>query len=454
MRGSAVILLRQIFLFAAATLTVAVAAERPPTLLAMGLAREATAAAEAQDYPTYLARMEQAVALRPDYPRLLVNLAAAQSLNERFEDAVATLERVAALGVHSPVEKAKAFTAMRERPDFKDVVKKLAANLQNVKGEGEIAFQVPGMTGLVEGIAWREKTGQFFFGDVHHHCIWVRTSTAPDKKGNADVKVARFTAEDSPLLGVFGLVVDEERGVLWAAASAVTAMDGYTDAQHGAAGVAEIDLETGAVRRVVLVPADGRPHVIGDLALGPDGSVWMPDSGAIVLWRLAPGAARPEAFIESDEFNSLQGAVVAPDGRSVIVADYPGGLLRVDVATRAVRRLEPLPDTTLLGIDGLVRAPNGDLVAIQNGVRPDRVLRIILDGTNDAVVEMNILESSHLNLTAPSLGCIGPDGNFFFVGNANWTHFDEPGATATPPRPVPIFKTKLAPDAPPPKKKK
>ena len=445
--------LGHILLLSATALAAAQTAERPPTLLAMGLAREATAAADAKDYPTYLAKMEQAVALRPDYPRLLVNLAGAQALNERFEEAVATLERLAALGVHSPVDKSSAFAAMRDRKDFKDVVKKLAANLQNVKGEGELAFQVPEMTGLVEGIAWRERTGQFFFGDVHHHCVWVRTSTEPDKKGRSDSKVQRFTAEDSPLLGVSGLVVDEERGVLWAATSAVTAMSGYTDAQHGAAGVAEIDLETGEVRRVVTVSADGRPHVIGDLALGPDGTVWMPDSGAIALWRLMPGAKNPELFLESDEFNSLQGAVVSPDGRFVILADYPGGLLRVDIATRAVRRLEPLPDTTLLGIDGLVRATTGEFIAIQNGVRPNRVVRITLDQTGDVVTEFTVLESSHLNMVAPSLGCIGPGGNLFFVGNANWTHFDEPGSVATPPRPVPIFKTKLVPDAPASKKK-
>ena len=416
------------------------------------LAREATAAADAKDYPKYLEKMSAAVALRPDYPRLLTNLAAAQALNDQPEEAVATLEKLAALGVNSPVEKSSAFAAMRERKDFKDVVKKLAANLQNVVGEGEVAFQVPDMTGLIEGIAWREKTGEFFFGDVHHRCVWVRAKGDEGPRSTRDIKVRRFTPEGDELFGVFGLVVDEERGVLWAATSAVTAMNGYTDELHGAAGVAEIDLETGAVRRVVRVTADERPHVIGDLALGPDGSVWMPDSGAIVLWRLAPGAKTPEAFVESEEFASLQGAVVAPDNSAIFVADYSGGLLRVDIATRAVRRLEFPPNTTLLGIDGLVRAPSGDFIGVQNGVRPNRVLRLTLDGAGESVATVAVLESSHLNMPAPSLGCIGPGGDFFLVGNANWTHFDDPGATATPPRPVPIFKTKLGLDAPPKKK--
>jgi sugar lactone lactonase YvrE len=423
-------------------------AEPPPTALAFALAREAAAAAEERNYPEYLAKMEAAVALRPDYPRLLVTLAAALALSGRPEDAMVVLEKFAALGLHSPVDKNRAFAALGDRKDFKDVVKKLAANLQNVIGEGDVAFQIPETTGLIEGIAWREKTGQFFFGDVHHRCVWVRTNPAPGRKSSDDVQVQRFTAEDSPLLGVFGLAVDEERGVLWAANSAVSAMSGFTEAQQGAAGVAEIDLLSGEVKRVALVPADGRPHTIGDLALGPDGSVWLPDSGHTALWRLAPGAAQPEIFVESAEFISLQGIVVTPDGSAVLVADYPGGLLRIDTTTRVVSRLEPRPNTTLIGIDGLTRAPNGDLLAIQNGVRPNRVVRLTLDAGADNVVAFSVLESSHLNLVSPSLGCLGPRGDLFFIGNANWNHFDEPGATASSPRPVPIFRTKLAPDAP------
>ena len=96
---------------------------------AMKLAREAAAAAEAKDYPAYLAKMEAAVALRPDFPRMLVNLAAAQLAAERADDALATLERLAATGLSSPVEKSEDFAALRPRKEFQAVVKKLAANL-------------------------------------------------------------------------------------------------------------------------------------------------------------------------------------------------------------------------------------------------------------------------------------------------------------------------------------
>src|SRR4051812_37294233 len=197
--------------------SVIAAAEVPAAAAAMALAREATAAADAKDFPAYLAKMEQAAALRPDFPRILVNLAAAQVANNQLDEAVATLGRFAALGLHSPVDKSADFAPLRGRQDFDAVFKKNSGNLVP-KGSGSIAFSLPGVTGLIEGMAWREKTGQFFFGDVNGRAVWVR---------KADGTLSRFTPEGSELLGVFGLAVDEARGSLWAATSAVAAMRGF-----------------------------------------------------------------------------------------------------------------------------------------------------------------------------------------------------------------------------------
>ncbi len=420
------------------------AAEPPAAAEAMRLAREATDAAEAKDFPAYLAKMEAAAALRPDFPRILTNLAAAQLANDRADDALATLGRLAALGVHSPVEKSDEFAAMRDRKEFQDVVAKLAKNVEGI-GEADIAFTVPEMTGVIEGIAWREKTGCFFFGDVHNRAVWLRTQ---------DKKVRRFSAEDDTVFGVFGLAVDEERGALWGATSAVPAMNGYTNELDSAAGLTEFDLETGALRRVVRLPAlhDHQTHVLGDLAVAADGGIFLPDSGAPQLWWLPPRAEALEVFAESAEFMSLQGVVVAPEMNCLLVSDYANGLLRVDLATRAVKRVESPPDTTLIGIDGLVRAPNGDLIAIQNGLKPARVLRLALDTSGEAVTTVTVLESAHLNMPAPALGCIALGGDLFFIGNAGWSRFEGDDIKPTAPRPVPIFKTKLA-VLPAPKKK-
>jgi hypothetical protein len=328
-------------------------AEPPAAAQAMALARDAAKAAEAKDVATYLSKMEAAVALRPDFPRMLVNLAAAQVANERPGEALATLERLAALGLSSPVEKSEEFAALRGRPEFKAVVAKLAANARP-SGEGNIAFSLREVTGLIEGITWRAQTGEFFFGDVNGRAVWVRAKGPKDKEAT----LRRFTPEGDELLGVFGLAVDETAGVLWAATSAVPGMRGFTPDQDGTAALAEIDLQTGAVRRViplVRTAGDQQSHVLGDLAL----------------------------------------------------------------------------------------APNGDMIAIQNGLRPNRVLRITLDAAVETVSAVAVLEAAHFTMAAPSLGCIATGGEFFFVGNAGWTRFEGTDGQPSAPRSVPVFHTKL-----------
>ena len=416
--------------------TVVAARAQPPSAAeAMRLAREGAAAAEANDAPTYLARMEAAAELRPDFPRILVNLAAAQAANERLDEAVATLERLAALGLHSPVDKQEEFAALKPRKDFQAVVKKLVAN-SYPKGSGEAAFALRDVTGLMEGIAWREKTGEFYFGDVNGRAVWRR---------GKDEKLRRLTPEGDELYGVFGLAIDEASGTLWAATSAVPAMRGFTSDQDGTAALAEIDLESGAIRRtipVVRAAGDQHSHVLGDLTLAADGTVFVTDSGAPMIWRLPPGGRGLEAAAESNEFLSLQGIIlVAPD--VAVVSDHANGLLRVDLGRREVRRLEAPPDTTLIGLDGLTLGPQGEVFAIQNGLRPNRILRIELDGTAENVEKVIVLESGHITMAAPSLGCLGPGGDFHYIGNAGWTRFENTDGQPSSPRSVPVFRTKL-----------
>ncbi|MBL9199631.1 MAG: tetratricopeptide repeat protein [Opitutaceae bacterium] len=402
------------------------------TVRALRLAREAVAEEQAPEVA--IAKLEEAIVLRPDYPRIHVNLAAAQVAAGRADDALATLERLARLGLTSPVEKSAEFAALRGRKEFEGVVKKLAAN-NHPKGAGEIAFSLRGVTGLLEGIAWRAKTGAFYFGDVNGRAVWVR---GPDEA------LRRVTPEGDDLLGVFGLAIDEVGGTIWAATAAVAAMRGFTPEMDGAAALAEIDLAGGAIRRVLPAnrpPGDRHSHVLGDLAVGDDGTVWVTDSGGPMLWRLAPGGAALEPWIENEEFLSLQGIVLL--GGVAIVADHAAGLLRVDLAARKVRRLESPPDTSLIGLDGLALAPDGAVLAIQNGLRPSRVLRVEIDGDAESVAAVRVLEAAHLAMAAPSLGCVAAGGDFYFIGNAGWTRFENTDAAPTPPRAVPIFRTKL-----------
>ncbi len=408
-------------------------AELPTLVQAMQLAQEASSSNQESDPKTASDKLQAAVSLRPDLPWLSHRLAVVQVKAEQFDDARETLGRLAAMGLGLSASELDDLSVIRTKPEFADVIKQLAANLRS-KGKGEVAFSLQGVTGLIEGVAWRESSGEFYFGDVNSRAVWMR---------NKDNTLRRLTPEGDELLGVLGLAIDEAKGALWAATSAVRAMQGYSPDQEGRSELVEIDLASGAVRQIIPVPqgtGGNSANALGDLVLDANGGIFATDRGEPVIWYLPPGANTMERFAESPEFVSLR-SLALMDG-ALIVADHLNGLLRVDRSDGSVELLESPPDVTLVGISGLVRASDGVLLALQGGVNPSRVLRIQLDSHASAVTSVTVLESGHLTMSAPSLGCIGTGGDLFFIGNAPWSRFEQTGGQPTAPRPVPVFRTK------------
>lgn len=407
------------------------AAEESTAARALQLANEAAAAVN--DGAIRLAKLEAAVALRPDFAQLLLELAEAQTAAGQADAAVGTLARFADLGLHAAVERAEPLAGLRSRADFQAIVRRLAANL-HPQGRGEIAFVLRDITGLIEGIAWRAKTNTFYFADVHARCVWRR---------DPDGALRRLADGGGELLGVFALAVDEAGGAIWAATAAGPAMRGFTGEHEGAAALVEIDLASGATRRtfdVERTPGQPRAHSFRALAVADDGGVVVLDRDGRRLWQLAPGASALTVAAESAEFFAPHGLALLPGGVAM-VADQVNGLLRVDLARGEVRRIESPDKVTLADLTCLVRAPDGALLAAQAGLRPNRLLRIELEGA-EFISRVTVLESGHPALSAPALGCIGAGGDLFLIGNAGWSRFERGDGRPSAPRPVPVFRTR------------
>jgi sugar lactone lactonase YvrE len=298
------------------------------------------------------------------------------------------------------------------------------------QGEAEIIGELPGRTGIIEGIAFRARTGDLFLGDVHHRCVWRRDRTG---------QVARFTADDEELLGIFGIAIDETRNVLWAAMTAVPEMSGYTAEQKGQSALAEFNLTTSELNRVIPVPGDGRDHGLGDLTIGPDGTVYATDSKAPVIWKLSPDAEELEKVIESPVFSSQPGIVF--EKGLLLVADYANGLFTVNLATGNITALPPPKNATLIGMDGIVAIPGG-IAAIQNGVEPQRVIRVALSPELSAVTAVTVIAAGLPNLQDLALITLVNDRPTLVAGTG-WELFDAAKAKQPPAHTVWIFQTPL-----------
>jgi hypothetical protein len=131
----------------------------------------------------------------------------------------------------------------------------------------------------------------------------------------------------------------------------------------------------------------------------PRGTVFASDSRSPAVYRIPAGALPTIAEVAaagSPAFRNLQGMVLTPDERTLYLADYSHGLLRVDLRTGAVTGLPAPAGQTLLGIDGMVSGGPGRLLAVQNGISPVRVIAIHLDRAGVAVARIEVLDRPEL----------------------------------------------------------
>ena len=218
--------------------------------------------------------------------------------------------------------------------------------------------------------------------------------------------------------GVFGIVADPARNTLWAASSG-SAHGGDPDARPT---LLRFDLRNGRLKQRFEAPTGAKSF--GDVALGPDGAVYVSESGAGRVFRAKPGAAALDVVADIGGRGSPQGLAVSPDGKVLVFAGYGSGLHRVDLASGAHARIETPAGMELRGVDGLAR-DGASLIAVQNGVAPPRVIRIRLNADWSAMEGLDVLVRDG-GMQEPTGGIVR-EGAFIFVSRSQWTDFGTDG---------------------------
>lgn len=382
---------------------------------------EAVRAYQARDYEAFLQHARRAEELRPDHGGVVYGLATAYSLTGDDQRAIETLRRFAALGYFADVAADSDLARLRGSAGYDDALRALEANRLPVV-KSTVAFTLPERDLLTEGIAYDAASRAFFVGSVHRRKI-VRV----DRSGRSGDFVP--SGRDS-LWAPMGMQVDAARQALWVAVSAVPQMLGFDSSDAGRSGLFRYDLSTGALTGRVLISPDSAPHLLGDLTLAHNGDAYASDSRAPVVWRLRVGADTLERLAESPLLLSAQGLALSEDERTLFLADYSRGLLRIDLSSRHVSLLPCREGIVALGIDGLYRVGK-TLVGIQNGMEPHRVVRLTLDARGDSVIGLEVLERLHPAHAEPTLGVVvGRD--LYYVANSQWELFGETGEVARP----------------------
>lgn len=399
---------------------------------------EATKAAQAGDLITAETLLEQALALYPTAPGSFIRLARVEVAAGKPQEAIAHLAEYARLGLVWNIPGDPVLKALVAEPAFAPVAARLAENARPVGEVTQIATLGP--AGAVnEGVA--PGGGGWLVSAVAGRSI-LRVGGA----GSAD-----YLKPDAETGGLFGLATDVRRGVLWAAEASGPGIPGSSGPRR--TGLLKLSLGDARVLARLPVPDDGEEHQLGDVTVADDGTVYASDSLGAVIYRLQPDSARLEPFLRSKEMASPQGMAICREADAMVIADYSTGLHRLDLKTGVLTPVGGLR-AALAGTDGLVAvahdfgmrsaSPNPvGMVAVQNGVSPQRLLFLRLSPDCDTLEDATVLAANLPQTDDLTLGVDG-GGRVLFIGSSGWADRDGDGKLTTDtPRAAGLFSVPL-----------
>ncbi|GGD52304.1 hypothetical protein GRI62_05520 [Erythrobacter arachoides] len=260
---------------------------------------------------------------------------------------------------------------------------------------------------LPEAFLFDPATGREFVTTVVSRAVFIRHTEA----GGGAEAWSEVTIPGAGSLG--GIALDAARGLLWVGSGV---LEQTPDPHSVFRGVIGIDRDTLAVMRRVAAPVG---VTIADIGVAPDGTVYGSDPLGGGIYGAAPDSTEMHTLVPPGTFRSPQGIAVRPTGRSLFVSDYRHGLAEVTLGPRPhVYRVQTALPAALDGIDGLWIHDN-DLIAVQNGLSPARIVAFRLGEGIANIANHRVLERANPAWTEP-LGGAMTGGALYYVGNGSW----------------------------------
>jgi hypothetical protein len=203
-------------------------------------------------------------------------------------------------------------------------------------------------------------------------------------------------------------------------------MSNFVPEDKGKTALFKYDLGTGKLLAKYRPADTTKPHWLGDLVINSAGDVFATDSVTPAVYVVRHDGNELETFLEGQPFISPQGLDFTRNQRQLFVADYSKGVFLVDLKTKHVNSIAS--NFTLLGIDGLYYY-KGSLICVQNGVNPQRVIKLSLTRDLSGFDHFETIEANNPEFDEPTLGVVVKD-NFYFVANSQWGAIDESGHLA------------------------
>ena len=372
---------------------------------------------EKKEYDSMLINMNQALILRPNHPRILYNLAISFALNNKKSEALNILNKMTEMGLYYPVEKDSDFVSVMNDKEFLSVVDRFKENqMPIINSNTNITY--PEKDLITESVAYDAETGSFYLSSIHKRKIVMINK-------NGETRDFKSEMEDS-LWSVFGMKIDQKHRLLYVCTSPIEQMINFNEEENGKGALLKYDLDSGKLIKKYSFDNKGTAHIFGDLAIDKVGNVYISDSKENSVYKLNYISDEIEQVIKPGKFISLQGLDLDDENDNLYLVDYALGIYRFNFESGKLIYIEPSEFFVPQGIDGLYFYKNS-LIATQNGINPQRVIRIYLNDAKDKVTNWKTLEANNPLFDEVTLGAINGD-DFYFIANGQWSSFNKDGS--------------------------
>jgi sugar lactone lactonase YvrE len=164
------------------------------------------------------------------------------------------------------------------------------------------------------------------------------------------------------------------------------------------------------------MPVDGYAHILGNMALAPNGDLYTADRALPLIYGKLADEKKLKPMLVLKDMVSQRGLAMQPDGRIMYVADREMGITVVDLVGKRAGLLKTPETLNLGGIDGLYLKDNS-LFIIQNGISPQRVMRLQLDSSGTVVESVRPLAVAQPDFDFPSFGSIVGADIYYFASS-------------------------------------
>ncbi|MEJ0054665.1 MAG: hypothetical protein WDN75_02890 [Bacteroidota bacterium] len=265
----------------------------------------------------------------------------AAALSSKPEEAVSFLKQSILIDARYDLKNPD-LVSLKERNDFINLVK-LQQGLSTPVINSDTAFTVKDRQLHAEGIAYNPGAKTFYLGSIHHRKI-VKVDT--------DGRTTDFIKNPPPeTASIFGIKIDGKKKFLWACSSALPETKDYNESIPS--NVYKYDLN-GNVISSFAPPSDVKGAIFGDILLSRKDEVYVSDSKNNLILKVNESTRKLERFFESADFLNIQGITFSDDNSIMFVADYMGGVYKLEMKTKRLTKIECLADVAVKGIDGLI----------------------------------------------------------------------------------------------------